>query len=169
VQWLRRHYGAGPLHLAGLVACFAIAAYALAKVLGENGWKAIFALFAVCIIAHDLIVWPVYGLADRMALRFQNRTQHRTNDRARPVVPWINHVRVPVVISVLLAVMFFPLILRLSNPYYQAVTGFNENVYLINWLVVTGVLFAGSALAYLVRVAAARNRGRAASSGHTPR
>jgi hypothetical protein len=168
VQWLRRHYGAGPLHLAGLAACFAVAAYALAKVLGENGWKAILALFAICVIAHDLIVWPVYGLADRMALRFQNRTQHRTNHRARPAVPWINHVRVPVVISALLAVMFFPLILRLSNPYYHAVTGFNENVYLTNWLIVTGVLLVGSALVYLVRVGVARNRGRADSSGQAP-
>jgi hypothetical protein len=169
VRWLRRHYGAGPLHLAGLLACFFVAAYALAKVLGDSGWKEILLWFAICIIAHDLIVWPIYGLADRMALRLQDRTEHRTQDRAGPRVPWINHVRVPVVISVLLLVMFFPLIFRLSNAYYQDVTGFNENVYLINWLVVTGVLFAGSALAYLVRVAVARNRGRAVSSGHTPR
>ena len=168
MQWLRRHYGAGPLHLAGLLACFAIAAYALAKVLGENGWKAILLLFAICIIAHDLIVWPVYGLADRMALRLQDRTEHRTQDRARPVVPWINHVRVPTVISAVLLGMFFPLIVRLSNPYYQAVTGFNENVYFTNWLIVTGVLFAGSALAYLVRVGVAHHRGRADPSGHTP-
>ena len=36
--------------------------------------------------------------------------------------------------------MFFPLIFRLSNPYYQQVTGFNENVYIVNWLAVTGIL-----------------------------
>lgn len=172
MQWLRRHYGAGPLHLAEVAACFAVAAYALAKVLGENGWKDILLLFVICIIAHDLIAWPVYGLADRLALRLQDRTQdrtqHRTRHRAHPRVPWINHVRVPVVISALLLMMFFPLVFRLSNPYYQAVTGFNENVYLVNWMVITGVLFAGSALAYLVRVGVARNRGRADSSGHTP-
>ena len=42
-----------------------------------------------------------------------------------------------------------PVVLRLSNPYYQAVTGFNENVYVFNWLAVTGVLFAGSAVSTL--------------------
>lgn len=152
-RWLRRHYGAGPIHLAGLAACFAVAAYALAKVLGETGWKEILFWFAICVILHDLIIWPVYGIADRVALRAQDGSRGRP-----PAVPWINHVRVPVIISALLLAMFFPLILRLSNSYYQQVTGFNENVYIVNWLAVTGALFAGSALAYAIRVAHARRR-----------
>jgi hypothetical protein len=146
--WFRRHYGAGPIHLAGLAACFAVAAYALAKVLHEDGWKKILVLFALCIVLHDLVFWPVYGLADRIALRIQDRTRHR-----RPaLVPWINYVRVPTVISGLLLVMFFPLILRLSNSEYQAAVGLDENIYIFNWLAVTAVLYAGSAAAYLVRV-----------------
>jgi len=153
MRWLRDHYGAGPLHLAGLAACFAVAAYALAKVLGESGWKEILLWFAICIVAHDLFAWPVYGIADRMAVRLQDRPTGR-----RPVIPWINHVRVPTVISALLLVLFFPLILRLSNPYYEKVTGFNESVYLTNWLAVTGVLFVGSAAAYAVRLALARRQ-----------
>ncbi len=163
MRWLQRHYGAGPVHLAGLAACFFVAAYALAKVLGETGWKEILALFAVCVVVHDLVVWPVYGIADRMALRVQNRSQGKP-----PLVPWINHVRVPTIISALLLVMFFPLILRLSNPYYQQVTGFNENVYVFNWLAVTGVLFAGSAVFYALRLIGARRRvgaGRSRSIG----
>ena len=68
-----------------------------------------------------------------------------------PGVPWINHVRVPVVISALLLVMFFPLILRLSNPYYQVATGYNEGVYVFNWLAVSGALFIGSAVTYAIR------------------
>ena len=138
-----RHYGAGPIHLVGLAACFAVAAYALAKVLGESGWKEILLWFAICVVAHDLIVWPVYGIADRIGPPGPGQI----GGAGLPLVPWINHVRVPAVISALLLVMFFPLILRLSNSYYQQVTGFNENVYLINWLAVTGILFAGSALA----------------------
>ena len=153
MRWLQRHYGAGPIHLAGLAACFIVAAYALGKVLGESGWKEILALFALCVVAHDLIVWPVYGIADRMALRLQNRSQGRP-----PQVPWINHVRVPTVISALLLVMFFPLIFRLSDPYYQQATGFNENVYLFNWLAVAGILFSGSALLYVARLGRARRR-----------
>jgi hypothetical protein len=153
MRWLQRHYGAGPVHLAGLAACFLVAAYALGKVLGESGWKEILALFVFCVVVHDLLVWPVYGIADRTALWVQNRSQGRP-----PTVPWINHVRIPAAISALLLVMFFPLILRLSNAYYQQTTGFNENVYVFNWLAVTGILFAGSALIYAVRLGRARRR-----------
>ena len=161
MRWLQRHYGAGPIHLVGLMTCFAVAAYALGRVLGESGWKEILLWFAICVVAHDLIVWPVYGIADRTALRVQNRSRGR-----RPPVPWINHVRIPAVISAVLLVMFFPLILRLSNSYYQEATGFNEDVYLINWLAVTGILLAGSAVIYAVRRGRARRRTRA--SGPLP-
>jgi hypothetical protein len=154
VSWIRDRYGAGPWHLIGSLACFVVAAYALAKVLGESGWKEILLLFAVCVVAHDLIAWPVYGLADRAAVRLDRR--HRLG-RA-PAVPWINHVRVPSIISALLLVMFFPLVLRLSSAEYLADTGFTDQAYLFNWLAVTGILFAGSAILYLVRVVLGRSR-----------
>jgi hypothetical protein len=154
VSWIRHRYGAGPVHLVGSLACFAVAAYALAKVLGESGWKEILLLFAVCVVAHDLVAWPVYGLADRAAVRLDRR--HRLG-RA-PAVPWINHVRVPSIISALLLVMFFPLVLRLSSAEYLADTGFTEQAYLFNWLAVSGILFAGSAILYLVRVVLAHSQ-----------
>ncbi len=154
MQWLPRHYGAGPIHLAGLSVCFAVAVYALAKVLSDSGWKEILLWFAISVVAHDLVVWPVYGVADRMALRAQNRRL----DQQPELVPWINHVRVPALISALLLAMFFPLILELSNTYYQGATGFSENIYLINWLVVTGSLFTGSAIVYVIRLGFARGR-----------
>jgi hypothetical protein len=153
VQWLRRHYGAGPLHLVGVLACFAVAAYAVTRVLGQSGWKGIFLWFVACLIGHDLIGWPIYSAADRALVRMQRRRERR-----RPLVPWINHVRVPTVISGVLLAMFFPLIFRLSNTYYEGSTGFSENVYLANWLVVTGILFAASALIYLLRLGLARKR-----------
>jgi hypothetical protein len=153
VSWIRDHYGAGPGHLVGSLACFAVAAYALAKVLGESGWKEILLLFAVCVVAHDLVAWPVYGLADRAAVGLERGRRGRA-----PAVPWINHVRVPSVISALLLVMFFPLVLRLSSAEYLADTGFTEQAYLFNWLAVTGVLFAGSAILYVVRLVRARWR-----------
>jgi hypothetical protein len=147
VRWLRRHYGAGPLHLFGLLACFAVAAYAVTRVLGASGWKGIFLWFAVCLIVHDLIGWPVYTWADRMLVRSQQRHRGRRN----AVVPWVNHVRVPVIISATLLGMFFPLIFRLSQARYVGYTGFTENVYLTNWLVVSGILFAASGGIYILR------------------
>ena len=154
MSWIRDRYGAGPWQLVGSLACFAVAAYALAKVLGESGWKEILLLFAVCVVAHDLVAWPVYGLADRAAVRLDRRLRRGRT----PAVPWINHVRVPSIISALLLVMFFPLVLRLSSAEYLADTGFTEEAYLFNWLAVSGILFAGSAIVYLVRAVLARSR-----------
>jgi hypothetical protein len=161
VRWFRRHYGAGPLHLVGLLACFAVAAYAVTRVLGTSGWKGIFLWFVVCLIGHDLIGWPLYTVADRVLLR----TQRRHPGLRHPLVPWVNHVRVPVIISGTLLAMFSPLIFRLSQHAYRGWTGFNEDVYLINWLVVTGVLFGASGLIYLFRLGLARRRGAATEIG----
>jgi hypothetical protein len=147
MQWFRRHYGAGPLHLVGLLVCIALAALAATKVIGAGGWKAIFLWFIFCVILHDFIGWPIYTVADRLALR----TQRRTSGTA-PRVPWINHVRAPTIISGLLLVMFFPLIFRLSNATYEPTTGFNENIYLLNWLMVSAILFGTSAIIYAVRL-----------------
>jgi hypothetical protein len=54
--------------------------------------------------------------------------------------------------------MFFPLVLRLSSAEYLADTGFTEQAYLFNWLAVSGILFAGSAILYLVRVVLAHSQ-----------
>jgi hypothetical protein len=170
--WWRRHYGAGPLHLVGLLACFAVAAYAVTRVLDESGWTSVFQWFVGCLVLHDLIGWPIYTAADRLLLRAQRRRAGRprilppdaggpTEDiitRERLVVPWANHVRFPTVISAVLLAMFFPLIFRLSGPLYVSTTGFNENAYLTNWLIVTGIVFAGSAVIYLLRVGRAHKR-----------
>jgi hypothetical protein len=155
VQWFRRHYGAGPLHLVGMVACFAVAAYAVTRVLGQSGWKGIFLWFVVCLVGHDLIGWPIYALADRRLIRSQGLDRVR-----RPSsVPWINHVRVPTIISAVLLALFFPLIFRLENARYLGITGFNEDAYPTNWLAVSAIVFAASAVIYLARLHLARRRG----------
>ena len=165
--WLRRHYGAGPFHLAGAVCCLAVAGYAVTRVLGQGGWPAIFLWFAACIVLHDLIGWPIYTATDRFLTRYQHRraatmamapTGTPSNGPDRRIVPWVNHVRFPVVISGLLLVMFFPLVLRLSNNTYESLVGFNENAYLTNWLVVTAVLCVVSVVLYVARLALAHHR-----------
>jgi len=174
VKRLRRHYGAGPLHLVGLLACFAVAAYAVTRVLGQGGWVSVFQWFVACLIVHDFIAWPVYAVADRLLVRAQRRygglsrqllltksakqTPTAAEASASAAVPWANHVRFPAVTSGVLLVMFFPLIFRLSKATYLGTTGFNEDVYFANWLVVTEILFAGSGLTYLLRLGRARRR-----------
>jgi hypothetical protein len=131
-----------------------VAAYAVTRVFGVSGWKGILLWFAVCLIGHDLIGWPLYAAADRIL----TRTQQRHPGRRESPVPWVNHVRVPVIISGTVLAMFFPLIFRLSQARYTAYTGFNENVYLANWLFVTAILFGGSGAVYLLRLGLGRRR-----------
>jgi hypothetical protein len=150
---LFRRYGAAPLRLLSLLACFALVGYVVTRIHAEGGWVRIAIWFVVALIAHDLVLWPLYALADRSAIRLAHRHPERL-----PTVPWINHVRVPAVISGVLLGISFPLVFRLSEGYYSSVTGLSESPYLGHWLFVTGVLFAGSALIYAVRLGRARQR-----------
>lgn len=155
---LRRAYGAGPLHLAGVLATFVVAGYALTRVLGQGGWVSVAQWSIACLLAHDFVLWPLYTLADRALLRARRGRGAGPAGPAGPAgtVPWVNHVRAPAVISGVLLLAFFPLVLGLSGPLYYSTTGFGEGVYVFNWLWVTAVLFAASALIYLARVALAR-------------
>ena len=63
----------------------------------------------------------------------------------------------PTVISGLLFVMFAPMIFRLSKS-FEGTTGFSENVYLWNWLLVSAILFGASGVLFLVRLGRARRR-----------
>ncbi len=140
-----RWYGANPLHLLALIGCFALAGYAGlrlfdARPLGVAVW-----LFGAVII-HDLMLFPLYALADRSV---HGVLRHRP--AAIPAVPWINYLRVPVLLSGLLLLVYFPLILGLPQG-YPVITGLPLEGYFERWLLVTGVLFAASALAFALRL-----------------
>jgi hypothetical protein len=156
MEWFRRHYGARPLNLLGLLICFAVAAYAATRVLHEAGWAGVFLWFVFCVVAHDLIGWPIYAWVDR---RMQSaQSEHAA--RRRLFVPWINHIRAPTVVSGVLFAISFPLVFRLSGTYYQATTGFTEDVYLFNWAGVSALAFATSGVLYAGRFTlASRRRG----------
>jgi hypothetical protein len=153
VSWFRRRYGAGPLHLLASLACFAMAGYAVTRIHLQGDIVRIAAWFVLCIVGHDLIAWPLYALADRTAIRASRRHPERL-----PAVPWVNHVRVPAVVSGVLLFISFPLVLRLSKAAYLGTTGYTESAYLGNWLLVTGLAFGLSAVLYAIRVARARRR-----------
>ena len=65
--------------------------------------------------------------------------------------PLLNYVRIPVAFSLLLLMVFFPLILGLSQPEYHRASGLSTEPYLWRWLAITGVMFAISAVSYAVR------------------
>jgi hypothetical protein len=60
---------------------------------------------------------PLYSLADRSAMAvFRHRRPYL------PEVPWINYLRVPVVLSGMLLLIWFPLIFRLPTRFPATTT-----------------------------------------------
>jgi hypothetical protein len=148
-----RWYGAGPLHLLTMIGCLALAGYATADLLPAN-YIGIPVWLAGAVIGHDLILVPLYTLADRSVMAvFRHRTP------SQPAVPWINYLRVPVVLSGLLLLIWFPLIFRLPTRFPDTTT-LSLDPYLWHWLAVTGALFLLSAMTFALRLRAARGRRR---------
>ncbi len=148
-----RWYGASPLHLLALLACFGLAGYAAARLVSSRP-LAVAAWFLGAVIGHDLLLMPLYSLADRSVMA---AIRHR--DPRLPVTPWINYVRVPAALSGLLLLVWFPLILRLPSPYHASTT-LSADPYLWHWLAVTGVLFLLSAVAFALRLRGRTGGGR---------
>jgi hypothetical protein len=150
-----RWYGAGPLHLLVLICSFALAAYAFMRLFAVRPLD-VAIWFVGAAILHDLILLPLYSVADLSA---HSVLRHRA-DRV-PTVPWINYLRVPTFLSGVLLLVWFPLILNQSIP-YEGAARLPESVYLGRWLAITGVLFGASALAFALKL---RRVHRAARTG----
>ncbi|MFY9931079.1 MAG: hypothetical protein WAK82_24075 [Streptosporangiaceae bacterium] len=155
---LLRWYGASPLHLLVLLACFGLAGYAAARLVSSHP-VAVIVWFLGAVIGHDLLLMPLYSLADRSALA---AVRHR--EPQLPATPWINYVRVPAALSGLLLLVWFPLILRLQSPYHASTT-LSADPYVWHWLAVTGALFGLSAVAFALRL---RRQSRTATPPERP-
>ena len=146
MRWFSRWYGAGPLHLLTLIGSFALAGYAAQRLLPRDP-VSIAEWFVGAVIGHDLVLFPLYAIADRSVVAvFRHRRP------ARRPIPWINYLRVPAALSGMLLLIWFPLIFRLANR-FTLLTSLSVNPYLGHWLAVTGALFVLSALALAVRLA----------------
>lgn len=167
---IRHWYGANPLHLLALLASFALAGYAVHAVIAAGQFRGFAIWFAVAIVGHDLLLFPLYSLADLSVQRLLPWRARRKPAGAAPPhpppgPPLINYVRVPVAFSLLLLLTFFPLILGLSEPEYHRASGLTTQPYLWRWLAVTGVLFAASAVVYALAWRRAAARARRQSAG----
>lgn len=153
----RAVYGSNPLHLLTLVAGFALFGYVLATVKPvtlwnpNTWWQSILVWFAAAIIAHDLVLFPVYALVDRVLV-----AANRIRPLAQTSVPVLNYVRVPAMGASLTLLVFLPGIIKQGAPVYAAATGQTQEPFLGRWLLLTAAMFAISAAAYGVRVALAR-------------
>jgi hypothetical protein len=156
---LRRQYGASPLHLLTLMASFAVSGAAI------DGWLhlptsqvvTIIIWFLAVAIGHDLVLLPLYSLVDRIAFGAGRR---RVASPAVGSPPGSAYVRVPLLLSAILLIAFFPEILRLGNASFESASGHSQDPYLARWLLASGILLALSAFAYALSLA--RHRRRAA-------
>ncbi|MFD0261095.1 hypothetical protein ACFVH7_22865 [Kitasatospora indigofera] len=157
----RHWYGAHPLHLLLMAACFALAAYAAVQLLSGQTFK-VALWFIGGALLHDLVLVPLYSGAD---LTTQAALAPRTGRPGHPARHTaVNHVRVPAFLALLLLLVWFPLILDLSAPYPGA-TALSENIYLGRWLLITAALFGASALLLAARLLP----GRRGARQHRPR
>ena len=140
---LRDRYGDTPLHAIAVVVSSAIATYGFLEVAQRPNALSFAIYFAGAIVAHDLIAFPVYSLLNAVA--------GRTTETVGLDATAINYVRVPALLAAFAFIVWFPLILGLSDSLYVADTGHQRPAYLERWLVVTAALFALSGLLYAVR------------------
>jgi hypothetical protein len=125
-----------------LLACFALAGYAASFLLGDPALLRVLTWFVGAAVVHDLVLFPLYALADRVLGRLP-----------RLPVPLVNHVRVPLLGAGLTLLVFLPGIVRQGEATHLASTGLDQQPYLGRWLALVAAMAALSALVYAVRLA----------------
>jgi len=135
-------------------------------------WQSIVVWFAVAVIGHDLILFPLYALADRLLPRQRGpRKDRETPPQPARRVPLTNYVRMPTVAAGLLLMLFLPGIIKQGAPIYQAATGLTQAPYLSRWLLLTATFYLLSAICYAVKTALVQHHtaGSAAATPTVPR
>ena len=161
-----RFYGSHPLHLLTLVAGFALFGYVVTTIKPVTlwnphvWWQSIIVWFAAAIIAHDLVLFPIYALFDLLLSRPRARL---SPVRAHAGVPVLNYLRVPALGAGLTLLVFLPGIIKQGAATYGAATGETQDPFLGRWLLLTAAMFTLSAAIYAIRVATLRGGQQRAS------
>ena len=146
---LRARYGAGPLHLLGVLAALVISAYALSRVFSLLPQPlSFFVWFVGAIVLHDLLFLPGYSLLGKGVAR----VVAGDGPPSRVRIAALNHLRVPVLLAGLALLVFFPLILRTGESSFTSANGLTPDVNLGRWLALTAVLLVGSLLVFCIRL-----------------
>ncbi|NUK06992.1 hypothetical protein HRW18_02990 [Streptomyces lunaelactis] len=153
----RARYGASPLHLLLMLCSFALTGYAGIRLLeGDEPWMVVL-WFVGAALLHDLVLLPLYTVPDRAAQTVLGRHPDPAaqGDGNPPMRGWINYVRLPVFLSGVLLLTYFPLILE-RVEIFTAYTGLPDDVFLGRWLLISAALFGLSALLLLARMWSSR-------------
>lgn len=157
---VKRLYGDSVLHLIVLLGALALAAYTVV-VLGfdqlfnpQVWWQSIAVWFAVAVIGHDLILFPLYALAERLLPKRRRRPESIESHR----VPLTNYLRMPTLATALTFALFLPGIIQQGAFSYHAATGLTQEPFLNRWLLLTAGFYLASAACYVVRSVMTRTR-----------
>lgn len=137
----RTLYGEPWWHLAALLASFALCGYAMVRLLAGDWWGVVQWGVGAALV-HDLLAVPLYGTADWLL----HRAVRAGRPRSRRRIAVVNHVRVPAFVSVMLLLVYWPLISRGSGAQFTTATLLDAGVFRTRWLAITAVLFGLSGL-----------------------
>lgn len=158
----RAAYGAGGRHLAVTLTALVVAAYVVHRLGFDNlwdaevWWQSILVWFLGAVLLHDLVLFPIVAVADRLLLGSLRRRSTPTRaDR----IPVVNHVRVPVLAVALLFLLFLPGIIEQGASTYAKATGQTQEPFLERWLVLSAAIFGLSAAVYGIRRARSSRAG----------
>ncbi|QIK09749.1 hypothetical protein G7Z12_30485 [Streptomyces sp. ID38640] len=154
MKGFRTRYGASPLHLLLVLCSFALAVYAGLRLLNGDTLGVVL-WFVGAALLHDLVILPLYTVTDRVVQCVFRRRRDAT-DRSHSLTGWINYIRVPVFVALLLLLVWYPLILN-RVPGFTSYTGLPADVFWGRWLLITAALFAASAVCLLVAMWRARS------------
>jgi hypothetical protein len=160
----RYEYGAQPLHLIATATSLLLCGYALLRITQIPGGGRVLIWLVAAALLHDLVALPLYSGLSRLA---HGAADTAIGGRAAMLMA-LNHVRIPAGLSLLLLVVYFPLILRIDPTRYMDTTGLSLDVYLGRWLLISAALFLISGLVYAIRL----RRGAAEADvgdGNSPR
>ncbi|MCU1691226.1 MAG: Lipoprotein [Frankiales bacterium] len=135
VRSFRLLYGSSVLHVLAVAGCLALAGAAVVAVADGSSALRIGAWFLGAVLLHDLVLFPLYAAADRVASSVLPRGS-------------VNWVRVPTLLSGLLLLVFWPVITQHSEESFRFASSRDQDVYLTRYLVLVAALFLGSALLY---------------------
>ncbi|MGV9347416.1 hypothetical protein ACWDSD_21870 [Streptomyces spiralis] len=134
-------YGEPWWHLVAMLASFALCGYAMAQLLAGDWWGVVQWAVGAAVI-HDVVAVPLYGSADWLLHRAVRAGRPRSPRRTAVV----NHFRIPAFVSLILLLVYWPLISMDSSAQFRTATLLDPGVFRSRWLAVTGVLFGLSGL-----------------------
>lgn len=134
---MRARYGASPLHLIANLGVIGLTVYAVTEIFVLDAAVRVLVWLAAAVLLHDAILWPLYSGANQAGERLLGRA--------------VNYVRVPLGLSLVLALAFAGTLSGKGGPSYTRASGQAWDGYVVRWLVVSGVLFVVSGVVFAVR------------------